>query len=97
MIMASAHVIVSYALSRGTERLPKQLLRFALTLWLAFMVWRGQRWARVLTIALLGIGAVITLTSSKAFLVLGAPYLAAMSLLLTPHAGAFLAEQRRER
>lgn len=97
MVLASVFVIASYWVTRGADRLPAQVVRFFLTLALAYQVWMGERWARWLTVALLSVACVWSLSSVFTWLVLGLPYAAAVGLLATRGAGTFLMEQKRRR
>jgi hypothetical protein len=52
-VLLSSITIVFYLVRIGPDRLPQQLVRFALTLGLAYALIRGRQWARWLTSALL--------------------------------------------
>jgi hypothetical protein len=97
IVGTSVAVISLYVAARGAERLPIQGMRFALTVLLALVVYRGHRWARWVTIVLIGgSGVVAMISSTSGGVIIGLVYLIAAFFLVTPTAGAFLLQQQRE-
>jgi hypothetical protein len=58
-------VIALYLGRRGTDRVVTQAIRFLLTVWLAYLVYGGWRWARWVAIVLDGGTSVFVVTSSN--------------------------------
>ena len=91
IVAASITVITLYIAKHGPDRLFAQSIRFALTLGIAYLVYRGWRWARWLAVILFGGTGLFTLTlSSIALSPLGLVYLLSAVLLLLPAASRFL-------
>ncbi len=61
VVFISAFVILQYNFSIGTHRLPSQLVRFGLTVWLCVAIYKGSQPARWIAIFLMGIGGVLFL------------------------------------
>lgn len=101
--------IALFNLASGTQRLPTQLVRFALTVWLAICLYRGQTWARYLMAVLFALAAVFSVFAVPAmldnadtlvlafFVAMMAGYAAcAVALVAIPSVGRFMEHQRRE-
>lgn len=99
--------ILLFNLLSGSQRLPAQIVRFALTVGLAVCLYKGQSWARYVMAVLFGIAAAMSLFSLPAmisnahpimlgyFIVMIAGYAAsAISLIAVPSVGKFLEHQR---
>jgi hypothetical protein len=94
ILATSITVITLYIVKRGPDRLFAQTIRFALTLGIAYLVYRGWRWARWLAVILFGGTSLFTLTlSSAALSPIGLVYLLSAVLLLSPAASRFLRDQ----
>jgi hypothetical protein len=58
VICFSAVTILHYNLILGPRKLPEQLIRFALTIWLCYSIYQGSQAARWIAIVLFAIGGV---------------------------------------
>lgn len=67
-------VIVSFNVVSGTQRLPSQIVRFALTLGIAVCLYRGISWARYLLAALFAAAAVFAGITLPAMLKQATPF-----------------------
>lgn len=61
VLLASVGVIAFYVSSRGTDRLPAQLIRFVLTVVLCIFLFRGSRIAKSISVVLFAIGGSLAL------------------------------------
>lgn len=59
VVCISALTILQYNLILGTHKLPQQIVRFGLTIWLCYAIYRGSQPARWIGIALFAIGGVV--------------------------------------
>lgn len=88
-VVGSAIVIVNYNLVVGQDRLPTQLVRFGLTLFLCWALYRGKGWARGVCMVLFGLAGLAmayravtsssTLAAMVAAIYLGSVYFLALS------------------
>ena len=104
----SLMTIVLYNALSGTQRLPVQLVRFALTVGLAVCLYKGQLWARYVMAVLFSIAVVFSVFVIPAminnanplllayFAAMTVAYLAsAIALIAFPSVGRFMEHQRR--
>lgn len=103
-LVLSVGVIVFYLANRGTDRLPAQLVRLALTGVLCFFLYRGSEIARWLSVVLFTLGGALAAPgllqeSVPGMIVTGvmaAVYLAVAGVLLwSRRVHAFMDHQRR--
>ncbi len=102
-LVISALVIIRSNLLTGPHRLPQQVVRFILTVLLAFFLYRGANWARWLLVILYGLGGVGSLGLALfadtgmglLLVVMGVCYVFSAGALVSSSAvAAFLAQQR---
>lgn len=106
MVVVSLISTTLSAVLSGGEGLAQDLIRTALTVALCYAVYQGRAWARWLTVALLGLGGLVSLGAGlvmllvvplggAALLLLGVVYIACVVVLAAaPSARAFFAEAR---
>jgi hypothetical protein len=110
MIGLSIGITIAYVLRVGTDALPRQIIRFALTVLLLWLLYRGHAWVRWLTLVLVGVavfmaaGVTQTLFSAGrtveglAMTIVALGYfIVARTLLWSPGIGPFQAAQRAAR
>jgi hypothetical protein len=110
MIGLSVGIIIAYVLRVGTDALPRQIGRFALTILLLWLLHRGHAWVRWLMLVLVGVavfmaaGVAQTLFSAGrtpeglVMTIVAIGYIiVARTLLWSPGIGPFQAAQRAAR
>lgn len=89
IVLISAIVISGYVGAIGTDRLPTQLVRFALTVALAYALRTGRSGARWLTIVLMGLAGIVglltTLVSGAWLMAIPSALYAGSALMLLAH------------
>lgn len=58
LLCTSVFIIIEYNLNLGPNKLPQQLIRIVLTIWLLASVYSGSKIAREISIVLFSIGAI---------------------------------------
>jgi hypothetical protein len=94
MVVPNLVIIAFWLTMAGPVLLARQLVRLALELVLAFFIYRGARWARWLTVVLLGLGGLLALLAFEpTMLLLTGVYALAIWLLFAADTVRFLDKQ----